>query len=71
MIKRYILHIEFHWGYRPRISLRRKPRAGDHVIDGGIPGTLEACKTCDGDGLLLRPDEAPTFTKLMASPPDR
>ncbi len=55
MIKRWILHIEFHWGYRPRISLRRAPRSGDRVTDGGVPGTLERCALC-GEGFLHVPD---------------
>ncbi len=55
MILRYILHVEFHWGYRPRINLRRAPRSGDRVTDGGIPGTLRRCALC-GDGFLHEPD---------------
>lgn len=52
MIKRWILHIEFHWGYRPRISIKRVPRPGDWVFDGGEWGQLIACRECGGDGLL-------------------
>lgn len=68
MIKRYILHFEFHWGYRPRISIRRMPRPGDRIMDNGMMGTLEACPNCDGDGLLHRPDEFPEFQKLLQKP---
>lgn len=59
MIKRYILHIEFHWGYRPHISLRRAPRHGDRVVDGGEMGTLEACDKCSTVGFLHRADVDP------------
>lgn len=52
MIKRYILHIEFHWGYRPRISIKRVPAPGEQVFDGGEWGTLRACPECGGVGLL-------------------
>ena len=52
MIKRYILHFEFHWRYWPRISIKRVPRPGDRVFDGGEWGTLIACPECSGDGLL-------------------
>jgi hypothetical protein len=31
--------------------------AGDRITDGGVPGTLETCRKCDGDGLLFRPDD--------------
>ncbi len=55
MIERWILHVEFHWGYRPRVSLRRAPRSGDRVVDGGVPGTLERCALC-GEGFLHVPD---------------
>lgn len=33
-----------------------------------MPGTLEACKTCSGDGLLHRPDQFPEYLKLLAQP---
>lgn len=59
MIKRYILHIEFHRGYRPRISFRRVPQPGDRVEDGGEMGTLVACRTCSAMGLLHVPDRMP------------
>lgn len=52
MIKRWILHFEFHWGYWPRISIKRVPRPGDWVFDGGEWGQLVACRECGGDGLL-------------------
>jgi hypothetical protein len=55
MIARYVLHIEAHRGYRPRLSLRRAPQPGDRVTDGGIPGTLVRCPQC-GEGMLHAPD---------------
>jgi hypothetical protein len=72
MIRRYILHLEFHWGYRPRISFRRKPRPGDRVMDGGVLGKLITCETCSGDGLLFQSD--PPDKLIMDFPkggPDR
>jgi hypothetical protein len=56
VIARYVLHVELHRGYRPRISFRRAPRPGDRVIDGGVPGTLEGCSACSCTGLLHRAD---------------
>jgi hypothetical protein len=56
VIKRYILHLEFHKGYWPIISFRRMPRHGDRMVDGGIPGTLIGCPTCSTTGFLHRPD---------------
>lgn len=55
MIARYLLHLEAHRGHRPRLSLRRAPRPGDRVVDGGIPGTLAACEPCSGEGFLVEP----------------
>jgi hypothetical protein len=57
VIKRYILHFEFHKGYWPIISFRRVPKHGDRVEDGGVMGTLIACKACSGVGLLHVADE--------------
>lgn len=56
MIRRWILHVEAHRGYRPRISLRRAPRAGDRVVDGGEPGILVRCQEC-GEGFLFVADD--------------
>lgn len=55
MIKRWTIHFEYHWGYWPRFSIRRNPRHGDRVVDGGVPGTLKRCPTCQ-DGFLHEPD---------------
>lgn len=55
MIKRWILHVEFHWGYWPRISFRRVPKPGDRVLNGDEMGTLKLCPECQ-DGLLHEPD---------------
>lgn len=55
MIKQWILHIEFHRGYRPRVSFRRVPRAGSRTIDGGIPGTIVPCREC-GHATMFQPD---------------
>lgn len=66
MILIYILHIEFHWGYRPRISIRRKPRVGDRMINGGVPGTLVGCPTCSTDGFLHQED---SMAGLWPEPP--
>ena len=57
MISRWIVQVEVHRGYRPRLSIRRVPRPGDRVVDGGVPGILVRCGDC-GDGLLHRPDDA-------------
>lgn len=59
MIKRYILHIEFRWGYRPHISIKKLPSPGDRIIDGGTPGTLVSCPTCSNAGLLHKADAQP------------
>lgn len=55
MIARYVLHLEAHRGRLPRVSLRRAPRHGDRVVDGGIPGTLVACEPCSAEGFLVEP----------------
>jgi hypothetical protein len=59
MTKRYILHIEWHKGYKPRFSIRRVPRHGDKVFDGGEKGTLIACQTCSTTGFLFKSDSEP------------
>lgn len=59
MIRRYVLHLEFHLGYRPRVSLRRAPRPGDEVVEMGVTGVLVPCTTCSTQGLLFQPDEGP------------
>lgn len=56
MLRIYILHLEWHRGYRPHVSLKRKPRAGDRVSNGGQMGTLLTCHTCSGTGTLHQPD---------------
>jgi hypothetical protein len=65
MIKRWVIHTEFHWGYWPRFSIKRLRRAGERVSDGGQMGTLVVCPECSGEGLLHRLDEQ----KFMAAPP--
>lgn len=59
MIRRYILHLEWNRGYRPRVSLRRAPRGGDRVMDGGEPGQLMCCHECGSTGFMFRPDRQP------------
>jgi hypothetical protein len=56
VIARFVLHVEAHRGYRPRVSFRRAPRPGDRVVDGGVPGTLVRCREC-GEGFLHQPDD--------------
>lgn len=56
MIKRWTIHLEFHWGYWPRFYIRPQPKAGERHIDGGLPGVLVNCKECSGVGLLHQPD---------------
>jgi hypothetical protein len=82
MIKRFTIHLEFHRGYRPRFYIRPQPKPGDRHVDGGVPGILVACKECDGQGLLHKPDRlakhfpesaekitnAPPFVKLQLGP---
>ena len=53
MIARWVLHVEWHWGYRLRVSFRRAPRSGDRVMNGGVPCVLERCYHC-GEGFLAR-----------------
>jgi hypothetical protein len=55
VIVRYVVHIEGHRGYWPRLSIRRAPRHGDRTMNGGQPGTLVRCPEC-GEGFLHRPD---------------
>jgi hypothetical protein len=69
MIARFIVHIEVHRGYRPRLSIRRAPRPGDRTVDGGMPGVLIACRECDGEGLLHRPDNAFIWGPLVPLSP--
>lgn len=40
-------------------NLRKAPKAGDRVMDGGEMGTLVVCHECDGDGLLHKLDHMP------------
>jgi hypothetical protein len=65
MIKCYVLHIELHNGYWPRVSFKRAPQPGDRVVDGGVPGTLVRCKEC-GEGFLHQPY---SFAGLWPEPP--
>jgi hypothetical protein len=58
VIVRYVIHLEANRGYWPRLSLRRMPRHGDRVTDGGQMGTLIRCPEC-GDGFLHRADPTP------------
>ena len=53
MIARWVLHVEKHHGYRPIVRLRRAPRDGDIVWNGGVRSVLERCGEC-GDGFLAR-----------------
>jgi hypothetical protein len=55
VILRYLLHLEWHCGYRPTVKMRRAPREGDRVVDGGEPGTLVRCRGC-GAGFLHQMD---------------
>lgn len=48
MIRRYILHVEVHRGYWPKISLRRAPRAAVDLL-----GALGRCKACRGTGFRV------------------
>lgn len=48
MIHRYILHLEAHRRFWPRVSLRRAPRVGDVTPDGVLIG----CPTCSTSGFL-------------------
>lgn len=57
MIYRRILHLEFHWGYWPRVSFRRPLRPGDRLPEG----VLIACETCSGMGLLSISDSPGVF----------
>lgn len=61
MIRRYVLHIEAHIGYRPRISFKRMPRTGDQTPDG----CLVLCPMCQSGYLAVsdidpRPYPKPT-----------
>lgn len=58
-IRRYVVHAEWHPGYRPRFSIRRAPRAGDRVTDGDETGTLRPCCECSTVGFLFVPDRRP------------
>lgn len=64
MIKSWTIHFEMHRGYWPKLHIFRTPRHGDRVRDGGIPGTLVACPSCSGIGLLHIPDSAPEPSDL-------
>lgn len=53
MIFRRLLHIEWHRGRRPRLSLRRLPQAGDVVWNGDVLCVLDRCDPC-GEGFMAR-----------------
>lgn len=53
MIFRRMLHIEWHRGYRPRVSLRRPAQPGDVVWNGDVLCVLDRCYPC-GEGLMAR-----------------
>lgn len=55
MIKRWVVHVELHRGYRPHFSIRRLPRVGTRMIDGGIHGTVVPCREC-GHPTMFQPD---------------
>lgn len=56
MIVRLVVHVEWHRGYWPRLSVRRAPKHGDR----GREGRLMRCPLCSGDGFLVRPHTHPT-----------
>lgn len=70
MIKRYVLHIEAHKRHLPRVSFKRAPRAGDRVVDGGVPGTLKLCPVCE-EGLLHEPDRRKTRSNVTPPGPHK
>lgn len=58
-IWRWTVHAEWHPDHRPRFSIRRAPRHGQRVTDGGEEGALIACRECSGDGYLFIPRNPP------------
>lgn len=64
-IHRYVVHAEWHPGYRPHFFIRRAPRAGDLVLNGDEPSRLVPCRGCGTVGFFaepitpLRPTAAP------------
>lgn len=55
-IRRWHVHAEWHAGYRPRFWIRRAPRPGDTVTDGGEQGRLVGCYECSTVGFLFVPE---------------
>lgn len=57
MLIRFILHIEWHRGYRlPRISFKRAPYPGQIVYDRGWGyRKLVPCRPCSGEGYFDAP----------------
>jgi hypothetical protein len=43
------------------VRFRKKAKPGDRTVNGDEWGTIVACPTCDGDGILHDPDEKPGF----------
>jgi hypothetical protein len=58
VIKRFILHFEWHRHYRrlPRIRIEPVIRHGQRGTDGGQEGTFVNCEECSGAGTLFMPD---------------
>jgi hypothetical protein len=65
-----VVHAEWHRGYGllPILYVRRAPRPGDRVVDGGQAGTLELCPACSGLGLLHVADHHPEPTRPTEAP---
>lgn len=57
-LRRYVLHVEWHPGYRLRLSIRRERRDGDFVLNGDEPSTLVRCQACE-DGFFAKPIDGP------------
>ena len=51
---------------RANMVNRDRPKAGDRVVDGGIPGVLVRCRECSGDGLLHQADPGAEPTQMPA-----
>jgi hypothetical protein len=68
VIKRYILHIEFHWGRWPTVLLREFPKPGDEVVEGDVPGRLVPCRECGTSGFLFEPKYKPVMRGQQRHP---
>jgi hypothetical protein len=68
-IRRYVVHAEWHPGYRPRLSIRRAPRAGDRVMNGDEPSTLVPCRDCGTVGFFADPIEPRATSPAADEPP--